>query len=444
VSTSAYPAPRDPTAVLGPRIGAWVVDAVLFFALMLFVAPTPLSPLAEYVEVPPGFDWNEACDRLQESDDDVVGCLQIGDRVYMTDGADAAIQAVVSILWFGLVYVVWQGFTGMTPGKALWGLRVVGEDGQSPGMGRAFLRTILWVVDGAPWCIPAVGLITGLTSTGHRRVGDMAAKTFVIAKADAGRPPMVPGLGPIGAPPVYGAPAPYPGTPSYPVAPGTGPWGAPQGQPSSMPTAPPVSDQPPGATTPGPAAEPTAGPEARPAWAPATEPPEPPTAQPAEPPRPATDAEAKPAEAEAAQEPPTEPFGPQAADRAMAEPTVGAEAKPTEPEAWSPEPTPAAQPESSELGAEPEATREMGAEPERSEAPAEPAATVETPGSAAAGQPQAADASQAAEQQPGAGAQQPAGYNPQWDAARGTYIHWDAARSRWLQWDDRAKQWIPI
>ena len=30
------------------------------------------------------------------------------------------------------------------------------------------VRWLLWIVDSAPWCLPLVGFITGLTTVGHR------------------------------------------------------------------------------------------------------------------------------------------------------------------------------------------------------------------------------------------------------------------------------------
>ena len=47
---------------------------------------------------------------------------------------------------------------------------------------------------------------------------------------------------------------------------------------------------------------------------------------------------------------------------------------------------------------------------------------------------------------PTAAAQQQAssGYEPQWDAARNTYIVWEPNRRQWLGWDDSAKEWRPL
>jgi len=53
------------------------------------------------------------------------------------------------------------------------------------------LRWLLWWVDG-PITLFLCGIITSATSRGHRRVGDMAADSYVVAKADAGQPVMLP------------------------------------------------------------------------------------------------------------------------------------------------------------------------------------------------------------------------------------------------------------
>lgn len=436
---------------MGPRIGAWIVDFLIYVALGLFLGPTPLSPLAEYHEVPDTLDYGEACDQLGE-DDDVFGCLQIGDRAYVTEASDAAIQLVVTLTYVGLVFVLWQGMSGKTPGKALLGLTTVGADGRPPGPGKALVRTLLWVVDGAPWCFPLVGLITGMTSTGHRRVGDMAAKTFVIRNANVGRPVMVPGMTPSYAQPGYGAPTTYPGPGGYPPAPGAGPWGgAPQGPPGGPaqgPSAPPLAPQPSQwGAPPGPAGPPPA--EQRPA--PPADRPMPPTPGVEAPagfpeagfgaaPRPVPGGEA-PSEPERPSE--ESPFG-------VGGVGAGPEAErgevpsfppvaPTD-EAGGPavaEPAPAAEAEAEVAEIEAEIEAEGAA---ADETPAESAAPTETPAEEApAAEPVAGEAAPAE----AAAAQAPT-YNPQWDAARGTYIQWDPNRGRWLAWDDTAKQWNPI
>jgi uncharacterized RDD family membrane protein YckC len=385
---AASPAPptattADPTAVVGRRIGGFVIDLLLYILVMAFVGPTPLSPLAEYYEVPEGV--SNPCDAVDD-DNDVASCVEIGDRVYFTTNGDVAVQIVTSLAFVGL-YAALQGATGRTPGKAVFGLKVVNEQGRNPGFGRGLVRTLLWIVDGQPCGIPLVGFITGLTTKGHRRVGDMAAKTFVVDKAHSG-PVVVPGLTTAATSP-YGAPG-GPGAPGAPGAPwgappagaGTPAWGAPP-QPQAPWGGPPSGGFPP----PGAGGPPAGG--AAPSGAP--------TAPPARAvPRPAPPS-STPAGRGAAHGPPTGGAGaaPSGETAATAGAPIDRPAAGERPTPATPAPTPAPQP---------------AAQPAPQPA-AQPAAT---------------------------------GYNPQWDAARGTYIVWEPQRGQWLGWDDATKQWRPL
>lgn len=183
--------PRDPTAVMGRRVAAWLVDSLLFVALIFVFSP--LGPAGTFVEIPEGMGASRACEIIRDRND-VSSCVSLGDRAYFVEDTVSALGLLAAVTWFVLVYVIWQGLTGATPGKATFGVRVVDEAGRRPGPGRSFVRSILWAVDGAPWLFPLVALITGMTSPGHRRVGDMAAGTFVVATADTGTVPQVPGL----------------------------------------------------------------------------------------------------------------------------------------------------------------------------------------------------------------------------------------------------------
>ena len=460
-ATPSYPASgsTDPTAVIGRRIGGWVIDFLLYMLIMAFVSPTPLSPLAEYYDTS---DTVDACSVLQE-DYDAVGCVEIGDRAYVTEGGDVAIQLIV---WVAVVllYSLLQGARGITPGKAVFGIKVVDEQGGQPGFGKSLLRTILWAVDLAPWCIPGlVGFITGLTTKGHRRVGDMAAKTFVVGKSHEG-PVHVPGLataatggypaGPGGyAPPGQQWGAPPPGTPgaggwgSPPQAQQQGAWGAPPsggfpvagapgaggpapaGAPGSSGT--PSGEQrpaPPGARPTGPSPEPgvpspTAGTPSPPGAAPSpgSDVPSPTAGAPS----PAGGADAPGSPGSSGQAPDTGPSDP---DQSPGD--AGDVPRPS---------GPAGTPGGDAPGATSSGTGATGSgPPSTSAAPSPGAPAAGTPGAPAptgpAPGPAAAPAAQAA----------PTGYNPQWDAARGTYIVWEPNRGKWLGWDEAAKEWKPL
>jgi hypothetical protein len=92
---------------------------------------------------------------------------------------------------------------------------------------RAFLRYILWIVDGFPYIIPYLtGFITALNSQRNQRVGDMAAGTFVIDKNAATVP--VPGQAAAQFAPTTGWSAPPPAGPPVQVPP------PPQQQPAAQ------------------------------------------------------------------------------------------------------------------------------------------------------------------------------------------------------------------
>jgi uncharacterized RDD family membrane protein YckC len=179
--------PRDPTAVIGRRILAWVIDAVIVTAIFVGL----YSAVAErYLNE---VDAEDPCAELERAGVDTGSCLFVNDDVFVTTGSEALIVTVVGWGYVALVFVVVQGLTGATPGKLLTGVRVVDEQGLHPGLGKASVRTVMWLVDAAPWIVPLVGFITGVTTVGHRRVGDMAAKTYVVGKADTGAPVLIPG-----------------------------------------------------------------------------------------------------------------------------------------------------------------------------------------------------------------------------------------------------------
>jgi uncharacterized RDD family membrane protein YckC len=376
---NAYQIPADPTAVIGRRIGAWLIDLVLYLAIA-FLAAAVFSDFKSE-EVPDAFE-GDACDVIQDQFTSST-CFEVGGTVFYDEGGSSAVVWLVPLAATVLNHVVLAGTKGGSLGKLAVGLRVVkSTTGQIAGIGANFLRTLLWIVDGIPFCFPLVGLITGLTTKGHRRVGDMAASTLVVGKDAVGRPPFVPGLTAAAAAPGGFPPPAAPGgwaPPSSPQGwdappPPTPTWGAPTPPAAPPPPDPWSASPPPPAPAPAPAPAPEAASETSDPWSPSTwaapDPVEPVAETPAAPPEPTAVFAAEPAPA------------PEPAD----------------------EPAPAPEPE-----------------PEPQPAPA----------------PEPAPAAAAASEQPGVGA-------PMWDAARNAYIQWDPAVGSWMQWDDNSGQWRPI
>jgi uncharacterized RDD family membrane protein YckC len=234
----AYPVATDPTAVFGRRVLAALIDGALIFIPVIMLAT---SAFEYYEESDLPVSGTEFCDTYLDQRDGM--CIDAGDRVYFSDDSTAGASA---LLWGAtvLLFVLLQGLTGWTPGKLITGVRCVREDGRPPGVLKALVRWLLWIVDGFPYLLPLVGFIVGLTTVGHRRVGDMAAKTFVVGRASAGAPVVVPGLtAPAPAAGAWGAPPPDPSGTTTGWGPAVDPssagWASPSPpSPPSPPTAP--------------------------------------------------------------------------------------------------------------------------------------------------------------------------------------------------------------
>jgi uncharacterized RDD family membrane protein YckC len=173
----------DATAVLGRRYGAFVIDAAISLIVfgLLFIATASTHTRAEMLRVP-------GC-HLSANDSAQVECdnravVTIDDTVYEAEGGMYLLLCVAfTLLYFALM----EGLTGATAGKHMTGLRVVTPAGTGIGVPRALVRWAVFAVDG-PLTLFICGIVTSAVSSGHRRLGDMAANSYVIAKADAGRP----------------------------------------------------------------------------------------------------------------------------------------------------------------------------------------------------------------------------------------------------------------
>jgi uncharacterized RDD family membrane protein YckC len=303
----SMPSHGDPTNVLGRRIAAFLIDALI--TLAVFVAVLALTKSHSYIKAPGG-----ACQSLR--DRGFSGeCLQLGSRVYTWKAGGFAAGWLVSLGASIANNVLLQGSGGASVGKLILGLRVVDAGGQICGIGRAFVRWLLLIVD-VLFC-GLVGLVTASVTHPHRRVGDMAGGTYVVGVDDVGRqieaakpapayqygygqpdpgawtPPggVAPGWGgpqpgqPPAAPPTWGAPAPQPQQQGWGQPPAAAPaagWGQPPAEPPTWGAPPP----PPETAPPAWGAPPPPPETAPPAWG-APPPPPPPTPPPPAAPEPA-------------------------------------------------------------------------------------------------------------------------------------------------------------
>jgi uncharacterized RDD family membrane protein YckC len=143
--------------VLGRRIAAAVIDAAIIGILLVVIAKGFGDEQARQYSL-----WAE------------------------TAGTPRAVFFLLTFAYFFTTELVWA----QTLGKRVMKLRVVRVDGSKAAAGPVFLRNLVRLVDWLP-SLYIIGAIT-VFATGERRqrLGDMAAKTKVVA--DSGAPPEPP------------------------------------------------------------------------------------------------------------------------------------------------------------------------------------------------------------------------------------------------------------
>jgi uncharacterized RDD family membrane protein YckC len=176
---------HDPTAVLGRRYGAFFIDVAISLAVfsIIFFALATQRTVAETLQLP------DCQYRTQGSTSNRVRCddrliFQTGNDVYDADTLPTvALDVLFTFLYFGIL----EGVMGGTLGKRATGIRVVKTDGSIQGVPKSLVRWIVFAVDG-PLSLFLCGIIASATSRGHRRLGDMSADTYVVAKEAVGHP----------------------------------------------------------------------------------------------------------------------------------------------------------------------------------------------------------------------------------------------------------------
>ena len=89
---------------------------------------------------------------------------------------------IVNFGYFTLFEMLWRG---QTPGKRRVGLRVIREGGYPLNFGASFLRNLLRIVDFLPFGY-AVGVTVAVLGSRWQRLGDLAARTWVVREHPEG------------------------------------------------------------------------------------------------------------------------------------------------------------------------------------------------------------------------------------------------------------------
>ncbi|MEJ7786871.1 MAG: RDD family protein [Solirubrobacteraceae bacterium] len=152
----------DEPDVIGRRIGAALIDIAVVILLLLLVG---------------ALFGNDAGDDASVSE-------QLG--------------ALDRLLFLGLTFLYFWGTeatSGQTLGKRVLGLRVVGADGARASGGAILIRNVVRFVDWLPLLYVIGAICTFATGKRRQRLGDLAAKTRVVAiglSADEAAPPPPP------------------------------------------------------------------------------------------------------------------------------------------------------------------------------------------------------------------------------------------------------------
>lgn len=159
---------RDPTRVVTRRCLALLVDALLLAVILLVSVAIVSDASLRHGDCP---------DPLPAGRD----CLSYNHQMVLVDKQTFLVFLALLILLYVAVFVVVQGLTGASPGKALLRIRVIRADGSPPGVLRSSVRALAWIVDGIALLVP-IALWSAWFTPGHRRVGDWVAGTFVVRR----------------------------------------------------------------------------------------------------------------------------------------------------------------------------------------------------------------------------------------------------------------------
>jgi uncharacterized RDD family membrane protein YckC len=210
----------NPTEVVGRRVAAIVIDAVIGSAISAGILfGTTKSSGTTCAFTPKAVAYKG------------VG-IELGNNCHYwpSAGRFGAYIALVIVVPF-ILYWVLPALTGATPGKAIVGIRIIRRDGRHPGFWKVFVRQFMFIVDAFPYFIPYLTgfLVANGDKEEHKRIGDRVAGTLVVDKSAAGQPftppqqqfatsPQAFNAGPSGPP--QAQPQPQPVQPSGSPAPG--------------------------------------------------------------------------------------------------------------------------------------------------------------------------------------------------------------------------------
>ncbi len=180
----------DPEIIpsLRRRIAAFAIDFGLVAVLTALVGRSrfqefKLERTPGTDQLLPTFEQFEAISKLAEG---FNRKFYRGDSLFVIDGMGVLLTLLVGAVLSIIFFVAVPANTGWSPGKRLFGLRVIDTDGGTPTLLAFFARSIVGLIDLLPVVVPGLlgFFLASRHSDGHR-LGDRIAGTTVV---DARRP----------------------------------------------------------------------------------------------------------------------------------------------------------------------------------------------------------------------------------------------------------------
>lgn len=138
----------------------------------------------------------------------LIGFALTGKTSWEISGESAIQVITLDFVIFLLYFSLLEGTAGATIGKMVLKIKVVNEDGNPCGLGAAFIRNILRIIDALPF-LYIIGMALISRSPKKQRLGDRVAHTVVVgARTVQVAPP------PAYAPAPSAAPSPVPPRPA--------------------------------------------------------------------------------------------------------------------------------------------------------------------------------------------------------------------------------------
>ena len=180
----------DPEIIpsLRRRIAAFAVDFGLVTVLTGLVGRSrfqefELERTPGTNELIPTAEQFEAISKLAEGFNRKI---ERGDSWFIIDGMGVLLTLLVGTVLSIIFFVAVPANTGWSPGKRLFGLRVIDTDGGTPTLLSFFARSIVGLIDLLPVVVPGLlGFFLASRHTDRHRLGDRIAGTTVV---DARRP----------------------------------------------------------------------------------------------------------------------------------------------------------------------------------------------------------------------------------------------------------------